>query len=85
MSSSTSSSCFRLNPEHQTHAGLSAAFLPLHLLLLNLKPVQLTGAAELFKSDFKLSLHSGAEGEEPTTGGGQGGERRWEEGSKGED
>lgn len=51
------------------HAGLSTALLPLHLLLLNLKPVQLTCAAELCKSDFKLSLHSGAEGEEPTTGG----------------
>lgn len=50
------------------HAGLSTALLPLHLLLLNLKPVQLTCAAELCKSDFKLSLHSGAEGEEPTTG-----------------
>lgn len=67
------------------HAGLSTALLPLHLLLLNLKTVQLTCAAELCKSDFKLSLHSGAEGEEPTTGGGQGGERRWEEGSMGED
>lgn len=41
--------------------------------------MQLTCAAELCKSDFKLSLHSGAEGEEPTTGAGReerGGGRR---------